>query len=313
MSKRIEESEGGDGGRPAAAGRGLRSFRSQRTLRAALFFLPSFPLISHLARPSDTTMPALHNKHPPSFASPSPPLSFPLFTLLPPELATRILLLACRSPSPTDKHPSKRSSLSLDIPTTLSLTLICKSIDKIITPLLYSAVRITRPSALLEILNTLEERSDLGKMIRHLHVGDEYTLYQDDHDWPLVVEHMEDAMRLDYPVLWLKTSWVASDEEEGKLPRWCEPGRSWCLEPWRLDCRGRAVVGMIEKAMQGVDVQPYRRGYAKSGKKIGVVSRDLHEAAQHLDLISLTPLLLLGSPISSQPSPPRVPPHPYHS
>lgn len=225
-------------------------------------------------------MPALQNKHPPSFdsPSPSPSLSFPLFTLLPPELATRILLLASRFPEPSCKHPSKRSPLALDISTTLSLALTCKSINKIVTPLLYNAVRITRPSALLEILNTLEERPSLSKLIRHLHVGDECTLYQDDHDWPLVVEYMEDAMRLDYPVLWLKTSWVAQDEEENKLPRWCEPGRSWCLEPWRLDCRGRAVASAIQLAIQGVDVQPYRRGYAKSGKRIGVVSMRCYDA-----------------------------------
>lgn len=207
-------------------------------------------------------MPALHdNNAKDSHASAA--TAFPFFTQLPQEIATRIILLACRS---------KHSTLTPDINTTHALTLVSKPTHALVNALLYKVVRVTRPSSLVELVGTFEERPELGKLVKHLHVGAEDTLVPG--DWPLAMETEQDGMQLQYPILWLKTSLSERDKKK-LLPRWCEPGKKWCLEgSGRVDCRGAAVRGAIEAALQALDVEPYKKGYARSGGKIGLVSMD---------------------------------------
>lgn len=205
-------------------------------------------------------MPSLHTHNYNDDLTQSPATSFPLFPHLPQEIATRILLLACRS---------AHSFLTPDVSTTHALSLVSKPIHVLVNPLLYKVIRVTRPSSLVEIVETFEQRPELGKLVKHLHIGAEDTLVPG--DWPLVMDASEEGVEMQYPALWLKTSLKGAEE----LPRWCEPGREWCLEgSERVNCRGAAVRDAIEAALQALDVEPYKKGYARSGGKIGLVSMD---------------------------------------
>ena len=160
------------------------------------------------------------------------------------------------------------------MPTTLSLAQVSKTINEVANEVLYYAVRITRPSGLLELLRTVSTRPQLGMLIKHLHIGAEETLAGED-DWPLEMLDTEDGELLEYPTLRLKTSLWHPDEEEDRptlLPEWCRSQQSWCLEPGRLDCKDAAVMAAIKVALDAIDVEPYRRRFARSGEKVGLVS-----------------------------------------
>lgn len=105
--------------------------------------------------------------------------------------------------------------------------------------------------------------------MKSLHVGTENDSLAAG-EWALLKEDEEEGVRLRYPVLWIKTSF--GEDEEQTLPKWCEPERSWSFELGRLDCQGVAVANAIKAAMDALDVEPYKRGYARSGEKIGLVS-----------------------------------------
>lgn len=193
------------------------------------------------------------------------------FIRLPPEVLELIVSYACRSPPPSTspKAASKRSPLALDSKTTLNLSLTSKSLHALISLILLENVRLTRLSSLIELNRTLDSNPALGELIKSLHVGTE-TESLAAGEWPLLKEDEEEGVKLRYSVLWIKTSF--GEDEEGKLPKWCEPDRSWCFEPGRLDCQGVASTNAIKAAMDALDVEPYRRGYARNGEKIGLVS-----------------------------------------
>lgn len=261
-----------------------RDLQAQPEGRQVRSLLPPAPFFSFLHLHHNlllaiTPSPPIENKNSDDGMPPHPrPTSFTSFTLLPRELADRIITLACRAPGPSTpayENVSFRSPLALDVDTTLSLAQVSKTIDEIVVGILYDAVRITRPSALLELLRTVSTRPQLGMLIKHLHIGAEETL-ANQKDWPLEMQDREDGERLEYPTPRLRTSlFHPGDDDEDQstlLPEWCGSLQSWPLEPARLDCQGAAVTAAIRVALESIDVEPYRRGYARSGDKVGLVS-----------------------------------------
>lgn len=202
------------------------------------------------------------------------PTEFPSFNRLPPEIATRIITLACRSPEKSSKKEDikKRSRLALDVQTTLSLTLVSKSVGKVATSTLYETIRIAKPSALLELHATLDTRPELAKRIRNLSVGSEETLPTS--EWPLAMEFA----RGDAPqaILLLRSTVFLT---AGDLPGWAKRAHRWLVEPSGVsvvpsdkDEQSAAIIRAVRSAVDHVDVDPYKREYSKSGKKIGLVS-----------------------------------------
>lgn len=258
---------------------------SSNSSDSTLSLFPCFhPLPNQLPSPIFITT-TMHQSHdvdshghclvsgPPASCSSHP--TFPSSSLgtlsrLPPQIIDRILKLACRAPEKDAKSLKDRPLLALDKKTTLNLCVVSKAVSLIARYQLWESPRITRPSALLELRRTLLGHTCWGKLIKNLHIGGEEVLPYT--DWPLMMEDKEDGVPLQFPVLWIQTSWGFEDEE--RLPKWCEPERTWCFDPWRLDCRGKAITAMLFDAMDGIDVEPYKRRYGKSGKRIGLVSRD---------------------------------------
>lgn len=68
----------------------------------------------------------------------------------------------------TDPLTSKPIHVDLDSPTTLSLALVSRSFHSQVDQVLYSHIRITRPSALLALQRTLVSRPQLGPIIKSL-------------------------------------------------------------------------------------------------------------------------------------------------
>lgn len=80
----------------------------------------------------------------------------------------------------------------------------------------------------------------------------------------------EDGTVLKFTGLRIKTS-MSSANDESQLPKWCEPGRSWALELAKFDCQGAAITHALNKAMDEIDVEPFRRCWGRSGHFIGLV------------------------------------------
>lgn len=236
-----------------------------------------------------------------SFPPPKAPASsFPAFTLLPPEIANRILIFACRLPplsscndtqkeakkrppraldtdttldspplplfSSDAKGSKKRSPLALDTETTLSLARVSKSIGELATSLLWEVVRVTKPSALLELYAVLEKRPQLAQRIKHLHVGAEEAFRGE--DWPLVLD-LDAGCR--QPSLRLMIS--LHQDKAGRIPSWTGVDDTWPVDSVSCtDRRPGAVVQALQSALSQIDLDPFKRGYERSGARIGLVS-----------------------------------------
>lgn len=210
-----------------------------------------------------------------SSSSPALATSFPSFSLLPPEIANRILTLACRSPEPSckdAKEAKRRSPLSLDVATTLSLTLVSRAVSKVATTVLWETIRITKPSALLELYAAVREKPELAERIEHLHAGAEVMMPAS--EWPLSISYSDWSIH-GGPMLSLSASFKGGDAAQ-RLPQGIIYGLPWPVQPQQKrlsDSREVAIGAAIEAALECINLDPYKRGYGLSGAIIGLVSQ----------------------------------------
>lgn len=264
---------------PCASQRVAAKGQNLSSSAAAAFSLPYHSFHPAVPSPIMTLSIKSHSGDSDKVMTPSDASAPAFFLQLPRELANRIISLACRAPGPSIpayENVSFRSPLALDVETTLNLAQVSRAINEVVVGILYYAIRLTRPSALLELLHAVSLRPELGRLIKNLHIGAEETLVNDS-DWPLEMQDTENGEGLEYPTLRLKTSlWHPDDDDDdilsATLPGWCQSQQSWPLEPGRLDCAGSAVMAAINAALDAIDVEPYRRGFARSEERIGLVS-----------------------------------------
>lgn len=217
--------------------------------------------------------------------------TFPLFRL-PPEIQATIIELACRlRPLPGNDHHDqrvgrvppvvlfkesrkakpKRLVTDLDMPTTLALALTSRAAYNHVVRILYSHVRIERPTALHALEKTLASRPRLGRLIKSLHLGPSEGEGEDSTRIRWVV-NAEDPRMLGNPVphVTATLSWL---KEEHLIPRWCGE-LEWPLRVMHLpsDCRGIAISDALAVAQRAADVDLCREPYSRSGALIGSVS-----------------------------------------
>lgn len=233
-------------------------------------------------------------------ARPSPLTNFPL-TDLPQEVQGWIIELACRLPfmssasfsSPDSSHPgeglpvpfaadsfdSKPTHFDIDSPATLSLALVSRSFHSQVDQVLYSHIRITRPSALLALQRTLVARPQLGRIIKSLWVGPDDQL--ETNWWPL---QKEDTRGLDdgAPIAWLSSSlsWL----HEGHLiPLWIRQAR-WPVQTFRSpgDCRGTAIHNALAAAQKALNVDLNFTRWNHSKTRIEEASATWRDGSRHL-------------------------------
>lgn len=104
--------------------------------------------------------------------------------MLPHELKSHIIELACRSPArPASPVPSRKAQPLPDLATAFSLLVGSHSLYALVVPIFYHSVRLPRPSALASFCETIALRPQFGQLVRNLHVGPIDELPED--FWPL--------------------------------------------------------------------------------------------------------------------------------
>lgn len=188
------------------------------------------------------------------------------FNWLPPEIQQRILL--------TTLQLEPRAAQQLT-----NLALSSRDCYATVTRLVWQHIRITRPSTLRLIHAALTFNPTLGELVQSIHIGPEDEL--DEQGWPLFATHDIEGDLSDWPIPLLATT-----VKEAELPRWVKPGSSFRLEQPVADCKNHHVTFAIQRAVERLGVQPYRRGYDREGHRIGVRAwaARLWEAQAVLDL-----------------------------
>lgn len=161
-------------------------------------------------------------------------------------------------PSLTDTLDSKPTHLDIDSPTTLSLALVSRSFHSQVDQVLYSHIRITRPSALLHLQRTLVSRPQLGRIMKSLWVGPDDHLKSD--WWPLKLITF-DGNPFGPADTWISASltWL---REEQLIPLWVRTA-SWPVKGryTPTDCRGLAIHRALIAAQKDLNVDLSRKGY----------------------------------------------------
>lgn len=183
------------------------------------------------------------------------------FAALPRELQLRIIS------STLGSHP-------IDLAHAKSLVTVSRDCYALVSGAVWRHVRLLRPSALRAFHAAIKSNPPLARLVRSIHVGPEEQLHW--QGWPLRASAFgADRQHLEVPMLFLSTTLT-----EEQLPRWVKPGSAFNIGHPEQDCKGVAVDLAIGEALAGIDVEPWRRGYSKSGRKVG-----LREWAQRLWLV----------------------------
>lgn len=210
---------------------------------------------------------------------------------LPNELLAQVIELACRSPP----HPSsQRASASseahgdsstsrrtaLDIPTTLSLALVSPDCHQMAVAIFFAHIRITRPSALQSLSETLAARPDLGRLVKSLHLGPDDLMRnakQEDCWWPQTIPILERGMK-GKPIAWFPAS-LTGPKDEHMVPQWCEkPLRAPLELPHRLkNCRVIATTKALEAAQRAINVNVKHQSLAFVKDRISMVRSTSYE------------------------------------
>lgn len=206
--------------------------------------------------------------------------SFFPFEQLPIELQVKIVDLACCSAGQAETQAAAGqttvplTATDLDVPTTLSLTLVSRALHGQATPILYDNVQITRPSSLEALQRTLAARPCLAGLVRGLYIGPIDRL--DDNWWPLIDRPNWSTSDIHHPpgriMTWLSTN-LQSPAEQHLLPIWCAGRHEWPLHPFTArDCRLAAIYAALLAAQKDLDVDLGRSDYTQSKKKLSRVS-----------------------------------------
>lgn len=229
-----------------------------------------------------------HATTPSSSATREPTLD--LFYMLPHELRTRIIELACRSPPPPkvsksrwDHSEGQKSIVPplLDMATTLSLLLASKPLFDLAARLLYRDVMLFRPSALASFHQAVTSHPQLGELVLNLHVGpmnelpDEWNPLKEREGY--YASDWSDAELSSPPYhptcMQLRTSVQEHEQPALTLPsgkstyRWGVAGDEICLggedRPTWHGCDD--VLHAVEVAQRTIDVDLHHDGYAYHG------------------------------------------------
>lgn len=172
--------------------------------------------------------------------------------LLPPSSGTDFAFSTASPPPRLNQH---RAAI---------LARVSQGCNSLITSVLYRHIWIAKPSALRRLHATFARRPDLATLVRSIHLGPAAELPA--KGWPILLGGTPEG-RL--PELSIKTS-VSWGHEEDLWPLWCRPGdASGLKDPSADNCENFAITQALKGAQRDLDVEPWRRGYSRSGRYIG--------------------------------------------
>lgn len=159
---------------------------------------------------------------------------------------------------------STAQNVAIDIQQATLLSLVSHSCRTIIVDMLYTHIRMTKPSALVQLHRTRSQSPNLAAVVRSIHLGPEEELpdkewWGDDNDrWggPAGGE----------PGRCIRTTLV----DKSVLPDFWKLGGSISIK-WPGGTEERLAIGdAVYGALQDIDVEPWRRRFSWSGSNIGV-------------------------------------------
>lgn len=225
------------------------------------------------------------------------------FALLPNEIRSKVVDLACSPPFPSslaaaanedaasDCHTvNDQPSPRLDYTTALNLTRTSQTFYCLVAPILFRSVFISTPSALGSFCLALHNRPQLAGLVKNLYVGPEDELPR---DWnPLVEEEgfecseCSDVLDCHHAPPILITSSLRSEEESRLLPQGCSPSRPWPLDRAGRGARSSAVFAALQAAQKSIDIDLLGFSISSSGVDFGRVEwlTRLWEAQAVLDI-----------------------------
>lgn len=212
----------------------------------------SFSGVCDLNNKNNTTTTGISTTLPSASGSSS---SLSTFWNLPQEIKDRIFTLACSLPS-------------ADV---ASLALASPIFHAQANAALWSNVRITRPSALTRLHDTIAARPELGVRVKNLHVGpEEEAPYREPHRWQPTANGPSS----------ISTS-LRTAKEGQLLPQWCAPGQEWRAEPPATDCcRSNAVFEALQEVQRSLKLELINNGFWRAHPSLPRV----YEAQAALDL-----------------------------
>lgn len=182
-------------------------------------------------------------------AAAAAPRSPACFYSLPEELRSRVLDLAFHLPLSWQSMAGARSR-QVDIATTLSLARTSRWLYQRVIFFLYRDIKITRPSALALLQQTVSAHPQLGRVIRSLHVGPEDDTTEGKRSPITVQPRSRDAQGNWRPASYRMSSSLRSPSDVGLLPQWCTPGKEWSFHHEAEDAKAlvisRALLAIVE-------------------------------------------------------------------
>lgn len=160
---------------------------------------------------------------------------------LPVELQRIIIKMAWFSPPTTaalQPYQPDQPLVHRDTTTLLSLALVCRQLYDQVSPQLWRAVTITRPSSLFRLYQALLANPERAELIKWLHIGPQDLLPAD--WWPLRLSRRR----------------IVSSLEQAQLPSGCCGGQAWYLDGSPQGCQQVAVFNALRVAQEsfGVDL-----------------------------------------------------------
>lgn len=202
------------------------------------------------------------------------------YNKLPAELWNMVIDLACLGRPPSSPN-SSGSFFQRDVPTMLSLNLVCLEMHDYVQPIIYQKIAITRPSALYALHQVLQAHPERARLVEEIHVGPQEILPP--YWWPLsVLDAPKPRLaprryaRLDFGISSHPRRLLSSSLDQSSLPFGCETRQAWSLDRSESSCREEAVHDALEQAQISLGVDLLRE------KVLGI--ERLYEVQAALDL-----------------------------
>lgn len=160
-------------------------------------------------------------------------------------------------------HPLRFNLDNFDLKLALDLAVVSSSCRDIVSGILLRRVRITRPSSLRSLFTLLARRPDLAAHVKSIHLGPDKEPDSIWYRWPIA------GAGYGWPNLGLRST-LDEITDAARVPPWYSRDTIWHDLDRNGKCTTHAVSNAIEAATKGLDVEPWRKAYSKSGLHIGI-------------------------------------------
>lgn len=179
---------------------------------------------------------------------------------IPPELKRRIIDFACLASSSSSTTAAAASSRSCffdsDVPTMLSLNLVCRELHNYVQPKLYRQITIARPSTLYALTQTFSANPERAQLVQAIHIGPQDVLPRS--WWPVQLTCREAKTPFGAPESNINSQVLETSLDPTRLPSGCAQGHAWSLTLTPSGCRDEAVYKALKTAQHSLGLNLVR-------------------------------------------------------